>query len=113
MMTNSLSLAEQNSTFANSVKVVNTASRAIGNGAAAFDLVGWLASLRVIVALSAIVSGIMEENITPRFTLHLINVQLAGCVALFPADVDVCLRVICILWFATSLCLAKRAYNAA
>lgn len=110
MMTNSISLAEQNTPIVNSVNVVKSASRTMGSVPAAFDLVGWLASTRAIVVLSEMVSGIMEETITPRFTLHLLNVQLSGFIALIPADVDLFLRVICMLWFVTSLCLAKRAY---
>ena len=107
MMTNSISLAEQNTAIVNRV---NNASRTMSSVPAAFDLVGWLASTRAIVVLSEMVSGIMEETITPRFTLHLLNVQLSGFIALIPADVDLFLRVICLLWFVTSLCLAKRAY---
>lgn len=111
MMTNSISLAEQNTPIVNSVNVVKSASRTVDSVPAAFDLVSWLASTRAIVVLSEMVSGIMEETITPRFTLHLLNVQLSGFVALIPTDVDIFLRIICLLWFVTSLCLAKRAYT--
>lgn len=110
MMTNSLSLAEQNNTLVNRLNVVNNASGTMDTPPAAFDFVGWLASTRAIVVLSEMFSGVMEETITPRFTLHLINVQLSAFVALIPADVDIFLRIICLLWFVTSLCLAKRAY---
>lgn len=110
MMTNSISLAEQNNTLVNRVNIANRPSRTMDTTPAAFDFVGWLASTRAIVILSEMVSGIMEETITPRFTLHLLNVQLSGFVALIPADVDIFLRIICLLWFVTSLCLAKRAY---
>lgn len=124
MMTNSISLAEQNNTLINSVNVMKnasrtmgnasramgSASRTMGNASSAFDLVGWLASTRPIVVLSEMVSGVMEETISPRFTLHLLNVQIAGFFALVPAGVDIFLRIICLIWFVTSLCLAKRAY---
>lgn len=110
MMTNSISLAEQKKNIVSSVKIANNASRAMSSALSSFDLVGWLASTRAIVALSEMVSDVMEESISPRFTLHLLNAQLSGIIMLTLADVDIFVRIISLLWFVTSLYMAKRAY---
>lgn len=111
MMTNSISLTEQKNSLVNRINVMNSSASAMGNVRASFDFVEWLASTRPIVVLSEMVSGLMEETISPRFTLHLLNVQLSGFMAVIPAGVDIFFRIICLLWFVTSLCLAKRAYT--
>lgn len=109
MMTNNISLQNQKNSLVNF-----TAGQSVANasdGGVTFDLIGWLASAKWIVALAAIFSAVMEEEITPRFTLHLLNVQLAGFVLLCTGGVGIVLQAVCLAWFATSLCLAKRAYK--
>lgn len=76
-----------------------------------FDPVQIIANTKPIRTLSEMYSGLMEEYVSPRFTLHLVNVQMAAFFTIMPAEVNLFIRILCLLWFATSLCLAKRAYQ--
>lgn len=75
------------------------------------DLVDTIANLKPIRLLAEMYSGLMEETITPRFTLHLLNVQAAAFMTIMPVDLPVLTHVLCLFWFVTSICLAKRAYS--
>lgn len=108
-MTNNISLQNQKNSLVNYTNCQNAFDAA--ESGMTFDVIGWLASAKWVVALAAIFSGIMEEEITPRFTLHILNVQLAGFFALCSAGAGFLLLLVCMAWFATSLCLAKRAYK--
>lgn len=94
---NDIVLRTSNSTFAGT-----------DNG---FDPVELIANTKPIRTLSEMYSGLMEEYISPRFTLHLINVQMAAFFTIMPAEVSLFMRILCLLWLGTSLCLAKRAYQ--
>lgn len=76
-----------------------------------FDPIQLIADTKPVRTLSEMYSGLMEEYISPRFTLHLVNVQVAAFFTIMPAEVSLFIRILCLLWFATSLCLAKRAYQ--
>lgn len=93
------SIAQNNS---NSTSPANTKS---------LDLIGFIANMALIRTIAAMYSGLMEEEITPRFTLHLINVQVAGFFTIMPAELLSFARILCLLWLVCSVCLAKRAYH--
>lgn len=67
-----------------------------------------LAATRPVVALAAFYSRLLEEPVSPRHTLHLINAQMAILAAIFPADMSLALRLIFFLWAALALLGCKR-----
>lgn len=105
MMNNNFSLRTSNDIV---LRTSNGTFTSTDNG---FDPVELIANTKPIRTLSEMYSGLMEEYISPRFTLHLINVQMAAFFTIMPAEVSLFIRILCLLWFATSLCLAKRAYQ--
>lgn len=67
-----------------------------------------LAATRPVVALAAFYSRLLEEPVSPRHTLHLLNVQVAVLAAIFPADMSLSLRAIFFLWAALALLGCRR-----
>lgn len=106
MMTNSLTLSNLNS-----CSVSNSQLRAARPALTIPSLVVWLSSLKCIRVLAEMYSGLMEETITPQFTLHLLHVQFAVLVNVVPVGMDFVLRLALLLWLGTSLALARRAYG--
>lgn len=116
MMTNSISLGTSSNNVVSFISSCsapgkNRADSAAQTASDTFDIIDLIANLKPIRVLSEMYSGLMEETITPRFTLHLLNVQVAAFMAIMPADLPVFTHVLCILWFVMSLCLAKHAYG--
>lgn len=109
MMTNNISLSNQKNSLVN--LSASKSSRRVSGSSVSLDLVGWLASLKWVVQLAALYSAVMEEEITPRFTLHLLNVQAAGFFMLCSSCAGIVISALCLLWFITSISLAKRAYR--
>lgn len=109
MMTNSISLSSLNS-----CPVSNRQYRAARPARPAFaipSIVEWMTSLKCVRVLAEMYSGLMEETITPLFTLHLLHVQLAVFANVMPVGMDFLLRLALLLWLGTSLALARRAYS--
>lgn len=75
-----------------------------------FDPIDLVANTRVIRTISEMYSGLMEETISPRLTLHLIGVQVAAFFTIMPAEMPVFTRIACLAWLATSVGLAKHEY---
>ena len=105
-MTNSLTLSNLNS-----CTVSNSQLRAARRAFTLSSIVGWMASFSAIRALAEMYSGLMEETITPQFTLHLLHVQLAVFVNVVPVGMPLLLRFALLLWLGASLALARRAYG--
>ena len=104
MMTNSISL---NSSIEETI-FKNAAHAPASDD---FDLTELLASLKPIRTLAEMYSGLMEEEISPRLTLHLLNVQLAAFFTIMPAELLVFTRILCLVWFVASISLAKNEYR--
>lgn len=102
MMTSSLSLSNTATSATSSVSTLPLFLN---------DPIEWLSSTKAIRTLTAMYSGLLEEQITSRFTLHLLNVQFAAFALLMPAEISLLARVACLVWFALGLCMAKRAYE--
>lgn len=114
-MTNSISLSTSNSnavsfSSASSALAKPRAAAASHAAPAAFDVIDLVASVKPIRVLAAMYSGLMEETITPRFTLHLLNVQVAAFMVIMPVDLPTFTHVLCLLWLVMSICLARHAY---
>jgi hypothetical protein len=62
-----------------------------------------------IVALSIIYSRILEEKISVKQTLLLLNAQIAFVFTIFPMDFSLIIRALCIVWFATAVAQCKRS----
>lgn len=73
------------------------------------NLFARLAASRPIVALAAFYSRLLEEPVSPRHTLHLLNAQAAILAAIFPADMSLSLRALFFLWAALALLGCKRS----
>ncbi len=115
-MTNSISLSTSNNSSVTFNSVSNVldkrrAASASQSAPASFDIVDLVANLKPIRVLAEMYSGLMEETITPRFTLHLLNVQAAAFMVIMPVDLPIFTHVLCLLWFVMSICLAKHAYR--
>lgn len=98
----------------NKTNVLNNLSALCPKGSLATflnDPIEWLANTTAIRTLAAMYSGLMEEEITPTFTLHLVNVQLAAFATVMPAEISLGARLASLAWFGLSLCMAKRAYK--
>lgn len=107
MTTNSLSI---NNNLKSDNRIANFASKC-DLSLLLNDPIEWFASTRLILTLTEIYSALLEEEITPQFTLHLVNTQFALFFTVMPADISLFGRLACLAWFALSLCLAKRAYT--
>ncbi len=68
-----------------------------------------LTHLRPVVALTAVYSRLLEEDITPRQTLLLLQAQVAFFALAFPLAFSLALRLVFLLWFALSLVHCRRA----
>ena len=68
-----------------------------------------LANLRPIVALAALYRRLLEEPVSPRHTLHLLNAQAAILAVIFPADFSLMLRAIFLLWMILALLGCRRS----
>lgn len=110
MMTNSISLRTSNSNAVSFNAAPSALGKASKSAPEALDIIDFVANLKPIRVLAEMYSGLMEENITPRFTLHLLNVQAAAFMVIMPVDLPVFTHILCLLWFVMSICLAKHAY---
>ncbi len=68
-----------------------------------------LTHLRPVVALTSFYSALLEENITPRQTLLLIQAQVAFFALVFPLSFSLALRLVFLLWFVLALVHCRRA----
>jgi hypothetical protein len=62
-----------------------------------------------IVILSNYYSKILEEKISVKQTLLLLNAQISFVFAIFPANFSLILRFLFIVWFATAVVQCKRS----
>ena len=62
-----------------------------------------------IVMLSIYYSKILEEKISVKQTLLLLNAQISFVLAIFPANFSLILRFLFIVWFATAVVQCKRS----
>lgn|SRR5574344_15881 len=62
-----------------------------------------------IVALSILYSKILEEKISVKQTLLLLNAQIAFVFTIFPMEFSLVLRALFIIWFATAVAQCKRS----
>lgn len=65
-------------------------------------------AIRPIASLSKYYTKLMGEEISTRQTLLLINAQVAAVFAIFPLSYSIILRVLFIIWFATSVIQCKK-----
>lgn len=75
------------------------------------DLVDLVANTKPIAILTEMYSGLLEETISRRCTLHLVDVQVAAFFTIMPAAIPLSIRMLCLVWFITSISLAKREYR--
>lgn len=102
MMTNNISLSTS--------KIAFNAANAKNNNFTPVDIIDTIANSCPIRTLAAMYSGLMEETISPRLTLHLVCVQVAAFFTIMPAEMTLFTRLACLAWLITSVCLAKREY---
>lgn len=57
-----------------------------------------LARAKAIRLLARLYSALLEEEITPVRTLHLLHAQIAAIVAICPAGMPAALRLLCLVW---------------
>ncbi len=62
-----------------------------------------------IVILSNYYSKILEEKISVKQTLLLLNAQISFVFAIFPANFSLILRFLFIVWFTTAVVQCKRS----
>ena len=62
-----------------------------------------------IVMLSIYYSKILEEKISVKQTLLLLNAQISFVLAIFPANFSLILRFLFMVWFATAVVQCKRS----
>lgn len=110
MMNNSISFSSSKTMTQNNNSNFAPISRH-SNYSSASDLIDVLANTKAIRTLAEMYSGLMEETITPRFTLHLLNVQIAAFFTIIPVEFYLFTRILCLCWFISSTCLAARAYR--
>ncbi len=63
---------------------------------------------RPIVSLSKYYTKLIGEKISTRQTMLLLNAQIAAVFAIFPLNYSIILRVLFIVWFATSVIQCKK-----
>lgn len=59
--------------------------------------------------LSRYYSAVLERDVTMNQTWHLIEVQLAFFVGIFPADISVVVRLLAFAWFVSAIGRCKNA----
>jgi len=67
------------------------------------SLTGMLARTKAIRSLSRLYSLLLEEDITPVRTLHLLHAQVAAIIALCPAGMPAGMRLLCLAWAAVAI----------
>lgn len=65
-------------------------------------------NLSFIRTLAAVFSEVMEEHITPRQALCIVNAVLALILTVFSLAVPMMLRILCIAWLFVALRQCKR-----
>ena len=65
-------------------------------------------ALRPIVILSKYYTKLMGEKISTRQSLLLLNAQVAAVFIIFPLSYSIILRILFIIWFATSVIQCKK-----
>ena len=68
-----------------------------------FSLVQSLANLSGVRALAVLFSDVMDEQITPRQALCIVNAVLALLVTVFSLAVPMLFRLLCIVWLLVAL----------
>lgn len=63
---------------------------------------------RLLLSLARLYSRILEEKITPSQALRLLNAQLAFLFLAFPCCIPMPVRILFLVWFATSLIQCRR-----
>ncbi len=59
--------------------------------------------------LSRYYSSVLERDVTMNQTWHLLEVQLAFFVGIFPADISVVVRLLALAWFVSAIGRCKNA----
>lgn len=62
-----------------------------------------------LVRLAAYYGAVLGERVTLRQTLHLLHVQVALLLAVFPVDCPLLLRGVCGVWLVSALLKCRRA----
>lgn len=113
MMTNGISLSNLNNSNLNSnrtmMNMTNIQQKMTAVTSA--SLVDRLAELQCVRSLAEMYSGLMEETITPHFTLHLIHAQVATFAAIAPFDMPILARLATMVWMGAALFITAKAYK--
>lgn len=74
----------------------------ISTGKKNTSFVNMMADTSFIIAIANLFSAIMEEEVTPRQTLYILNMMTALFMTVFPVMPFV-LRLLCITWLCVSV----------
>jgi len=66
-----------------------------------------LASTSFIMNIAELFSIIMEEEVSAKKTLFILNAMVSGFMLVFPADMPIIARIIALLWFCLALLQCK------
>lgn len=66
-----------------------------------------LAGTSVIMSMAELFSIVMEEKVSAKMTLFVLNAMAAGFMVVFPVDMPVLARIIAVVWFGMALLQCK------
>lgn len=113
MTTNAINLSSLKCNNLNANKSVTTsASRIAAVANAMLHPIAWLCTTKPVRTLCEMYSGLLEERVTPLFTVHATIAQVAAFATIMPAELDVLPRLLCLAGFGLSLYKSKQAYLA-
>lgn len=75
-----------------------TLDRAAMPATSRFAPTEWLTRTKAVRSLARLYSLLLEEDITPTRTLHLLHAQIAAIAAICPAGMPTILRLLCLVW---------------
>lgn len=75
------------------------------------DPTAWASQTTFISTLAELYSGLLEEKVSPRFTLHFVIAQVAAFFTIMPAEMSLLCRFACFAWLIVSTIFAIRAYG--
>lgn len=67
-----------------------------------------IANWKPLVLLAALYSALLEEDISPIRTLHILNVQIAFFALCLTANAGIAVVAVCLIWFALSIYACKK-----
>lgn len=71
----------------------------------------WAMQTTVITTLAELYSGLLEEKVSPRFTLYFVIAQVAAFFTIMPAGMSLLCRLACFGWLLASTVRCMRAYG--